>query len=338
MSDKIAIHNDKKPINVFISYKRDDNLYNHLVRIVKKTFSLLNSDKKYFPETNFYAKEFLDIDSIDYGEKWMDKVESAITDSDMFLAFVTPNYINSELCRHEYHFFSIKPNNRGLCIPVFWNSQDKAEKELLHTGDASSYNNDPDEAPSKIWHNILEYNGLEGILPRLVDTLSKASDSDYTYVETCIATWLADKIFNASKPILSGKINMMDDENEYEAAADIAEEETAVLSEIDGLTLKAHSKGVTATCVYSEGIGYTLKAGSEISPDITATCPASVPKRRAQEQNFIDENNVLTKDLVFSSPSAASAFVFGRSSNGKYDWKNKNSIRLGELLKNQSSK
>ena len=59
MSDKNAIHNDKKPINVFISYKRDDNLYNHLVRIVKKTFSLLNSDKKYFPETNFYAKEFL---------------------------------------------------------------------------------------------------------------------------------------------------------------------------------------------------------------------------------------------------------------------------------------
>ena len=42
MSDKNAIHNDKKPINVFISYKRDDNLYNHLVRIVKKTFSLLN--------------------------------------------------------------------------------------------------------------------------------------------------------------------------------------------------------------------------------------------------------------------------------------------------------
>ncbi len=40
MSDKIAIHNDKKPINVFISYKRDDNLYNHLVRIVKKTFFL----------------------------------------------------------------------------------------------------------------------------------------------------------------------------------------------------------------------------------------------------------------------------------------------------------
>ena len=57
MSDKIAIHNDKKPINVFISYKRDDNLYNHLVRIVKKTFSLLNSDKKYFPETKIKCKK-----------------------------------------------------------------------------------------------------------------------------------------------------------------------------------------------------------------------------------------------------------------------------------------
>lgn len=46
MSDKNAIHNDKKPINVFISYKRDDNLYNHLVRIVKKTFFLAQFRQK----------------------------------------------------------------------------------------------------------------------------------------------------------------------------------------------------------------------------------------------------------------------------------------------------
>lgn len=58
MSDKIAIHNDKKPINVFISYKRDDNLYNHLVRIVKKTFPCLIQTKSTFPKRTFMPKNF----------------------------------------------------------------------------------------------------------------------------------------------------------------------------------------------------------------------------------------------------------------------------------------
>ena len=71
---------------------------------------------------------------------------------------------------------------------------------------------------------------------------------------------------------------------------------------------------------------------------MTATCPASVPKRREQEKDAINEDFVLVKDLVFKSPSAASAFVLGRSSNGKEDWKTEDGKKLGELLKEEKEK
>lgn len=41
----------------------------------------------------------------------------------------------------------------------------------------------------------------------------------------------------------------------------------------------------------------------------------------------------LMKSITFPSPSAASSFVFGRSSNGWIDWKNANGITLNELVR-----
>jgi len=41
-----------------------------------------------------------------------------------------------------------------------------------------------------------------------------------------------------------------------------------------------------------------------------------------------------TEDQIFSSPSAASCVVLGRSSNGWIDWKNKNAKTLDELKRN----
>lgn len=41
-----------------------------------------------------------------------------------------------------------------------------------------------------------------------------------------------------------------------------------------------------------------------------------------------DKSCILTQDYIFSSPSSASGFVLGRSSNGRYEWKNKDRIPL----------
>lgn len=322
----------KKPINVFISYKREDNLFNHLIRVVNRTFDLLNSDEKYYPSTDFKAVPFLDCNSIEYGEKWETKVESSIKDSDMLLAFVTSSYITSKACRHEYTYFNtMRDTKKQLCIPVFWSSQKKAEEELKRPDNKAFDEQNTREDAQKVWNQIAEFNGFEGILPKLVDVLAKANDTDYDYVESCIATWLADRIFKVSEPILTGKINK---ENDEENDAD----ETNVAS-IDGITLKIQAKNIKATCIYStKDRGYIVKAGSELVKELTATCPASVPKRREEYKDVIDDSFVLTKDIPFKSPSGASSFVLGRSSNGKDDWKTEDGKKLGELLDEEKKK
>ncbi len=319
----------KKPINVFISYKRDDNLYNHLIRVVNRTFDLLNSDKKYYVDTNFKAVPFLDCNSIGYGEKWETKVESSIEKSDMLLAFVTSSYITSKACRHEYTYFNaMRDTKKQLCIPVFWSSQKKAEEELKRPDNKAFDEQNPREEAKEVWNQIVEFNGFEGILPKLVDVLAKANDADYDYVESCIATWLADKIFKVSEPILTGKINKENDEEN--------DAEKANIDAIAGITFRVQTKDIKATCVYAKDRGYIVKAGSGLVKNLTATCPASVPKRREQYKDAIDESFVLKKDIPFKSPSGASSFVLGRSSNGKNDWKTEDGKKLGELLNEQT--
>lgn len=131
----------------------------------------------------------------------------------MLLAFVTSNYIMSKECRHEYTYFNeMKSTKKQLCIPVFWSKKDETELKL-NRADSKEFNdsNTPKDA-KKVWDEIVEFNGFEGVLPKLVEVLAKANDSDYDYVESCIATWLADKIYKVSGPILSGEINKEEDE------------------------------------------------------------------------------------------------------------------------------
>ena len=316
MQSEAKTPTNKTLIKVFISYKRDDNLYNHLIRVVNRTFDLLNNSEKYYKGTDFEAEPFLDCNSIGYGENWKTKVESSVKDSDMLL---------------EYTYFNeMKNTKKQLCIPVFWSKKDETELKL-NRADSKEFNDSNTQKDAKmVWDEIVEFNGFEGVLPKLVEVLAKANDSDYDYVESCIATWLADKIYKVSDPILSGEINKEEDE---ENEADKIESE-----KIAGIVLKAQSKGIKATCICTKDHAYIVKAGSELVRDLTATCPASVPKRREQEKDAISEDYVLVKDLAFKSPSAASAFVLGRSSNGKEDWKTEDGKKLGELLKEEKEK
>ena len=43
--------------------------------------------------------------AIDYGQRWEQKMNEALEDSDILLAFITPGYIESKNCCHEYNHF-----------------------------------------------------------------------------------------------------------------------------------------------------------------------------------------------------------------------------------------
>ena len=80
------------------------------------------------------------------------------------------------------------------------------------------------------------------------------------------------------------------------------------------------------------GDGFVVLRGSGISPTMTKSCPEKTVRDRRKYADKIDADNVLTCDLLFSSPSAAAGFVGGASLNGNALWKDAGGRTLKEII------
>ena len=108
------------------------------------------------------------------------------------------------------------------------------------------------------------------------------------------------------------------------------EEDTSVNEDFLYFSVKAYfGKGYFTT-----DEKFVLKAGANISPFESKSCPASISKRRknAVESGLL-KDWVTTEDMLFSSSSAAAAFILGYPFNGPKNWKNSEGINVGELRK-----
>lgn len=76
---------------------------------------------------------------------------------------------------------------------------------------------------------------------------------------------------------------------------------------------------------YPSDTGFTVLKGSKISDHIVPSFKTNViswyEERLKIESNGTIKDGVFIKDYVFTSPSAASAIILGRPSNGNKDWK-----------------
>jgi hypothetical protein len=79
--------------------------------------------------------------------------------------------------------------------------------------------------------------------------------------------------------------------------------------------------------------GFVVLKGSSITAGLQKSCPENVIKLREKYKDRIDANHVLMEDLLFSSPSAAAAFVGGTSLNGNELWKTIEGVLLKNLEK-----
>ncbi|AZA14689.1 GIY-YIG nuclease family protein [Corynebacterium choanae] len=66
--------------------------------------------------------------------------------------------------------------------------------------------------------------------------------------------------------------------------------------------------------------GIVILQGSQINPNLTASCPDGVRLARKKLADFVGKDMRTTQDLLFSSPSAAASFVAGASQNGLTQW------------------
>ena len=95
--------------------------------------------------------------------------------------------------------------------------------------------------------------------------------------------------------------------------------------------LYCKGSGANAKGFVSTG-GFTVLKGSFVSshtvPSMEVHAKSMFKLRNAMEKEGIIADNAFTRDYEFTSPSAASTVVLGRSSNGNVDWKTKDGIKL----------
>jgi hypothetical protein len=77
--------------------------------------------------------------------------------------------------------------------------------------------------------------------------------------------------------------------------------------------------------------GFMVFSGSHINEDISEHLPPCYKNLRAKYAHLINGDSKLKEDILFASPSAASAFVLGKSSNGLTEWKTINGKALKDI-------
>lgn len=77
--------------------------------------------------------------------------------------------------------------------------------------------------------------------------------------------------------------------------------------------------------------GFVVFSGSKIVLKLNKSCPESTRKSRDKNAAKISHDGTLNVDILFSSPSAAAAFVGGTSLSGNAMWKDINGKTLKEI-------
>jgi hypothetical protein len=84
--------------------------------------------------------------------------------------------------------------------------------------------------------------------------------------------------------------------------------------------------------------GFVVLKGSKIA---TSEVPSTPPVVKRKREGIVADGSVvdlvLTKDVLFNSPSLAAAVVLGRSANGLVEWKQKNGATLKDNQAAQAS-
>lgn len=77
--------------------------------------------------------------------------------------------------------------------------------------------------------------------------------------------------------------------------------------------------------------GLVVLGGSSIRKETVPSCPDYAKSAREDNKEYIDENGILQKDILFRTPSGASAFVLGAPTNGNVEWKTEDGKTFKEV-------
>lgn len=95
------------------------------------------------------------------------------------------------------------------------------------------------------------------------------------------------------------------------------------------------ARGATAKGVIVSD-GFAVLKGSIIASSTVPSMPASLLQLRNSliDKKIVDQNNIFTRDHIFTSPSLAAAIVMGRNANGRIEWKTENHKTIKDIEEN----
>jgi hypothetical protein len=83
--------------------------------------------------------------------------------------------------------------------------------------------------------------------------------------------------------------------------------------------------------------GFVVRAGSVIRKELVPSASDSIKASREKNKESVDESGTVLKDILFRTPSGASAFVLGAPTNGNVEWKTAEGKTLKEIENNEAT-
>lgn len=113
-------------------------------------------------------------------------------------------------------------------------------------------------------------------------------------------------------------------------SAPVTIENAATVTDTSDELLYFDHSGVKATGKRTSE-GFVVLKGSQISAKLTKSCPDPTLRNREKYASKVDENFMLTEDILFTSPSAAASYIGGASLSGNAIWRNAQGVTLKNI-------
>jgi hypothetical protein len=159
----------------FWSYVRQDDGGDH------GRISALADDlrEQYRIQTAEVLGLFLDRESIEWGEAWKERIDTAIAGTTFFIPIITPSYLRSPECRRELLKFAREAERLGLTqllLSIYWVS-------------VADLEGNPEESDDEVIRLVAKYNWLD----LREERLEERNSSGYRKAVTTLAERLAER-------------------------------------------------------------------------------------------------------------------------------------------------
>ncbi|MEO5996609.1 MAG: toll/interleukin-1 receptor domain-containing protein [Chitinophagaceae bacterium] len=136
-----------------LNYKQKTNInnYDFFISYSRKNATLAKTIQDKLGNT---FRVFFDSESIDIGSNWLTKINTSLEHSERFIVCISPDYLESKMCKYEYLFCNLKLIDQGddYVLPIYLHSASLPfQMQILNYYDArEGLTNKVDEFCNKI--------------------------------------------------------------------------------------------------------------------------------------------------------------------------------------------